>query len=129
MHVGEVAVARSRRAEGGSERRGGSVMRAGAHTTLAVVMMLACQAVTRVAGQDSRVENGTYYRTTRVDGHTIFCREAGPKEAPTLLLLHGLPSSSRMPGISRWTRRQTKSRRSFEAFSRLRLGFRRSEIA
>src|SRR5947207_4002218 len=96
MHVGEVAVARSRRAEGGSERRGGSVMRAGAHTTLAVVMMLACQTVTRVAGQDSRMENGTYYRTTRVDGHTIFYREAGPKGAPTLLLLHGLPSSSRM---------------------------------
>src|SRR6202165_4399350 len=96
MHVGEVAVARSRRAEGGSERRGGTVMRAGAHTTLAVVMMLACQAVTRVAGQESRVEHGTYYRTTRVDGHRIFYREAGPKEAPTLLLLHGLPSSSRM---------------------------------
>ena len=71
-------------------------MRAGAHTMLAVVMMLACQAVTRVAGQDSRVEHGTYYRTTRIDGHTIFYREAGPKEAPTLLLLHGLPSSSRM---------------------------------
>src|ERR1700704_5309123 len=60
MHVGEVAVARSRRAEGGSERRGGRVIRAGAHTTLAVVMMLACQAVTRVAGQDSHVEHGTY---------------------------------------------------------------------
>src|SRR5882672_9839897 len=26
---------------------------------------------------------------------SIFYREAGPKEAPTLLLLHGLPSSSR----------------------------------
>src|SRR5437762_11941873 len=96
MHVGEVAVARARRAEGGSERRAGSMMGGGAKTTLAVVMMLACQAVTREAGQDSRGENGTCYRTTRVDGHTIFYREAGPKEAPTLLLLHGLPSSSRM---------------------------------
>jgi hypothetical protein len=27
---------------------------------------------------------------------SIFYREAGPKDAPTLLLLHGLPSSSRM---------------------------------
>src|SRR5262245_25024902 len=27
---------------------------------------------------------------------SIFCREAGPKDTPTLLLLHGLPSSSRM---------------------------------
>ena len=38
----------------------------------------------------------TLYRTTRVDGLSIFYREAGPKEAPRLLLLHGLPSSSRM---------------------------------
>ena len=36
------------------------------------------------------------YRSARVDGLSIFYREAGPKDAPTLLLLHGLPSSSRM---------------------------------
>src|SRR5580658_5317819 len=36
------------------------------------------------------------YRTVKVDGLSIFYREAGPKDAPTLLLLHGLPSSSRM---------------------------------
>ena len=38
----------------------------------------------------------TVYRTTEIDGHAIFYREAGPRGAPTLLLLHGLPSSSRM---------------------------------
>jgi pimeloyl-ACP methyl ester carboxylesterase len=38
----------------------------------------------------------TLYRTVKVDGVTIFYREAGPADAPTLLLLHGLPSSSRM---------------------------------
>jgi pimeloyl-ACP methyl ester carboxylesterase len=38
----------------------------------------------------------TCYRTTEVDGLSIFYREAGLREAPTLLLLHGLPSSSRM---------------------------------
>ncbi len=38
----------------------------------------------------------TSYRTLQVDGLSIFYREAGPKDAPTLLLLHGLPSSSRM---------------------------------
>src|ERR1700730_14639379 len=96
MDVEEVAVARSHRDEVGSERRGASVMRTAAHTALAVVMMLACQLVTRVAGEESRVEHRTYYRTTRVDGHSIFYREAGPKDAATLLLLHGLPSSSRM---------------------------------
>jgi pimeloyl-ACP methyl ester carboxylesterase len=36
------------------------------------------------------------YRTVKVDGMSIFYREAGPKDAPTILLLHGLPSSSRM---------------------------------
>jgi pimeloyl-ACP methyl ester carboxylesterase len=36
------------------------------------------------------------YRTMTVDGLSIFYREAGPPDAPTLLLLHGLPSSSRM---------------------------------
>jgi pimeloyl-ACP methyl ester carboxylesterase len=36
------------------------------------------------------------YRTVKVDGLSIFYREAGPKGAPVILLLHGLPSSSRM---------------------------------
>ncbi len=38
----------------------------------------------------------TFYRTVQNDGHSIFYRESGEKDAPTLLLLHGLPSSSRM---------------------------------
>ena len=38
----------------------------------------------------------TFYRTTRVDDLSIFYREAGPEDAPMLLLLHGFPSSSRM---------------------------------
>ncbi|MGZ5957549.1 MAG: alpha/beta fold hydrolase, partial [Myxococcaceae bacterium] len=42
------------------------------------------------------MEHPTFYRTTQVDGLSIFYREAGPKDAPTILLLHGLPSSSRM---------------------------------
>jgi pimeloyl-ACP methyl ester carboxylesterase len=36
------------------------------------------------------------YRTVKVDDLSIFYREAGPKNAPVILLLHGLPSSSRM---------------------------------
>ena len=36
------------------------------------------------------------YRTVKVDGLDIFYREAGPKDAPTVLLLHGFPSSSHM---------------------------------
>src|SRR4030088_2274340 len=42
------------------------------------------------------MEHPTFYRTIQIDGLSIFYREAGPKDAPTLLLLHGLPSSSRM---------------------------------
>jgi len=42
------------------------------------------------------VKYPTLYRTVQVDGLSIFYREAGPKDAPTLLLLHGFPSSSRM---------------------------------
>ena len=38
----------------------------------------------------------TLYRTTKIDGLSIFYRESGPKDAPPLFLLHGLPSSSRM---------------------------------
>ncbi len=36
------------------------------------------------------------YRTVNVDGVDIFYREAGPKDAPTVLLFHGFPSSSHM---------------------------------
>src|SRR4051812_14592013 len=36
------------------------------------------------------------FRTAQVARVSIFYREAGPKDAPTLLLLHGFPSSSRM---------------------------------
>lgn len=42
------------------------------------------------------MECPTFYRTTQIDRLSIFYREAGPKDVPTLLLLHGLPSSSRM---------------------------------
>jgi pimeloyl-ACP methyl ester carboxylesterase len=38
----------------------------------------------------------TRYRSVNIDGLSIFYREAGPKDAPAILLLHGLPSSSRM---------------------------------
>lgn len=36
------------------------------------------------------------YRTVDIDGVNIFYREAGPADAPTIVLLHGYPSSSHM---------------------------------
>lgn len=37
-----------------------------------------------------------WHRTVEIDGQTVFYREAGPPGAPTLLLLHGFPTSSHM---------------------------------
>ncbi|WP_176662461.1 alpha/beta fold hydrolase [Saccharomonospora azurea] len=36
------------------------------------------------------------HRAVTVSGHRIFYREAGPRQAPTVLLLHGYPTSSHM---------------------------------
>src|ERR1700741_5480017 len=36
------------------------------------------------------------YRKVDVDGIGVFYREAGPKDAPTLLLLHGFPTAGHM---------------------------------
>jgi pimeloyl-ACP methyl ester carboxylesterase len=46
--------------------------------------------------KEASMNHPVLYRTIQVDNLAIFYREAGPKDAPTLLLLHGLPSSSRM---------------------------------
>ena len=67
---------------------------------LLLLLLSAAFAPLSLLGQDNRkelsVEHTTVYRTIQVDGLSIFYREAGPRNAPTILLLHGLPSSSRM---------------------------------
>src|SRR5260370_18396261 len=60
------------------------------------VMLASFQLLAQAQGKERPVEHPTFYRTTQIDELSIFYREAGPKDAPTLLLLHGLPSSSRM---------------------------------
>ena len=40
-----------------------------------------------------------FYRTLNVEGLEIFYREAGPRDAPTVLLLHGFPSSSQIAKV------------------------------
>ena len=62
--------------------------------SLAVVLAISPSLVAR--GKDQAMEQPVSYRTVKVDGLSIFYREAGTKDAPTILLLHGLPSSSRM---------------------------------
>jgi alpha-beta hydrolase superfamily lysophospholipase len=41
-------------------------------------------------------QTAVFYKTVKVGDLDIFYREAGPKDAPTVLLLHGFPTSSQM---------------------------------
>jgi pimeloyl-ACP methyl ester carboxylesterase len=61
-----------------------------------IAIFLAMTFTMNAQGRDTVVNKQILYRTVNVDGLNIFYREAGPKDAPVLLLLHGLPSSSRM---------------------------------
>jgi pimeloyl-ACP methyl ester carboxylesterase len=63
---------------------------------MALVVLASLSLRAQAQGGERSVEHPTAHRATRIDGLSIFYREAGPKDAPTLLLLHGLPSSSRM---------------------------------
>lgn len=44
----------------------------------------------------ARPSGAVSYHTVDIDGVKVFYREAGPKNAPTVLLLHGFPTSSHM---------------------------------
>jgi predicted alpha/beta-fold hydrolase len=44
----------------------------------------------------SAMDQTVTYQSIKVDGLSIFYRESGDRRAPTIILLHGLPSSSRM---------------------------------
>lgn len=48
------------------------------------------------AMEEKRVTNPTHYRNMDIDGLNIFYREAGNPKKPTVLLLHGFPTSSHM---------------------------------
>jgi pimeloyl-ACP methyl ester carboxylesterase len=60
------------------------------------VTLASLQLLAHAQGNGRPAEYPTFYRTIQIDGLSIFYGEAGPKDAPTLLLLHGFPSSSRM---------------------------------
>lgn len=64
--------------------------------SLIITTMASSQVPSEAQRKESRMNQPTLYRTIQVDGHSIFYREGGPTDAPTILLLHGLPSSSRM---------------------------------
>ncbi len=52
--------------------------------------------VSAFAGEQSESNSQTLHKTVKIDGLDIFYREAGPKDAPTIILLHGFPTSSHM---------------------------------
>jgi pimeloyl-ACP methyl ester carboxylesterase len=61
---------------------------------LAAAVALATTHVAQAAPLASTSATTSYHRV-EVDGVGIFYREAGPNDAPTIVLLHGFPSSSR----------------------------------
>ena len=68
-------------------------------SSLALVVsatLASLELMAQAQGKEGPTEHQTFHRTIQIDGLSIFYREAGPKDGPTLLLLHGLPSSSRM---------------------------------
>ncbi len=61
------------------------------------IAMLALTIISLPAISKAQSSNSaTTYKTIKVDGLDIFYREAGDKTKPTILLLHGFPSSSHM---------------------------------
>jgi pimeloyl-ACP methyl ester carboxylesterase len=63
--------------------------------SLTAILPLALAPLTSPAlasSEDSTVR----YHTISIDGTDVFYREAGPKDAPTIVLLHGFPTSSNM---------------------------------
>jgi pimeloyl-ACP methyl ester carboxylesterase len=77
---------------GASSRR--ALLRGGGAAALAMAAGGA-PAVTRAATGVGTLP-ATRYRTKSIDGVNIFYREAGRPDAPTVLLLHGFPTSSHM---------------------------------
>ncbi|MQQ09300.1 alpha/beta fold hydrolase [Epibacterium sp. SM1979] len=66
------------------------------HRTTAATALVASMTIAAPLFAGTAHVTETTYNTTDVDGVSIFYREAGPKDAPTVLLLHGFPSSSHM---------------------------------
>ena len=63
---------------------------------LASALIFLMPALSSMAAPSANSATTTTYKTVSVNGLNMFYREAGPADAPTILLLHGFPSSSRM---------------------------------
>lgn len=68
-------------------------------TRIAIAMMIVVLATLTARAETSTrtaAPPQVLHRTVKIDGLNIFFREAGPTDAPTVLLLHGFPTSSHM---------------------------------
>ncbi len=73
-------------------------------STLIIVVAVVTTSSLPASAQNNATPNPTErpfvasitYRTTTIDDVEIFYREAGPQDAPVVLLLHGFPTSSHM---------------------------------
>jgi len=63
---------------------------------LSILPQLAHAGAPAATSQNVAAQAVVSYHTVKVDGINIFYREAGPKDAPAILLLHGFPTSSQM---------------------------------
>src|SRR5204863_6223649 len=76
-------------------KTGPMMRRTRAAQILIVALSLALLALGQSNGKQPTMAHPIFYRTIKIDEVSIFYRETGPKDAPTILLLHGLPTSSR----------------------------------
>ncbi len=60
------------------------------------LMLLTTEVAVSAQTTDKASPTRVTYQAVKVDGVDMFYREAGPKDAPVLLLLHGFPTSSHM---------------------------------
>jgi pimeloyl-ACP methyl ester carboxylesterase len=65
-------------------------------TTLGLLTALPLSTAAKADKKNAIISPQVNYRTANLDGIDVFYREAGSKDAPVLLLLHGFPTSSHM---------------------------------
>lgn len=65
-------------------------------TGLLLVAAVSLASISASTAEPTTPAEQVVYRTVEIDGLDIFYREAGAKDAPAVLLLHGFPTSSHM---------------------------------
>ena len=63
---------------------------------LGCIFLLTMLIITTNVIAANKSDSSTFHRTTTIEGLDIYYREAGSRDNPTLILLHGFPTSSHM---------------------------------